>query len=626
MRARFGLGGLGGLGAAAALGALAACSSGGESGERTGGAPVKPPPPLRIELGDCALPSATFVSGPRPRPFAFDRSDRKVAAAEPEAGASAAPPGVRDPSSKLGGGDVWGDLIDNDFVPGGFGFYRRGFGPGDTGGGTGWGSIGTGGGGMRGRRAPVPTLSIGQPNVQGDLDKAIIRRYVKRNARKLQYCYEKVLLVKPGIAGTVMTQLTITPDGNVIDAKASGVDPAVSACVEAALASIVFPKPKDGGAVQVGYPFVYRGPGASDPPDPSGTQQAGIGSGLPPGSGSASAPPTGPPPPATADRPPEPPHVPGAGNPLRGQEAALAACLRRQPRPYGVLVVELAYAASGTRAAVHGLDDEAARACVVEVARLLPKAAVPAHRCSVAFGELPLADAPAVEITAAGVRWLGKIIGSLDALAEDDARRLRIDALLEPAIAYGRETAAPAEPVALRGPVLLRAADATPMKLVHRVVHTLALAGVDLVPARHDGAAGWKLLRRVGSLPVVPVPLGTGGPWSHRYPGARAAAGEPRPELSILVTADRIWIGVSRANEIVAVSRTPAGHDLDGVERVLAEHKRGARFAGRDELEIAGDDAVPYGDVAAVLERADKAGFVFAQLVPPADLSARPQP
>ena len=86
---------------------------------------------------------------------------------------------------------------------GGFGFGRSGFGPG--GGGTGWGTIGTGRygtighgsgtgsgygvgggrGGMRGRTSAVPTVSIGQPNAQGDLDKAIIRRYIKRNIQKI---------------------------------------------------------------------------------------------------------------------------------------------------------------------------------------------------------------------------------------------------------------------------------------------------------------------------------------------------------------------------------------------------------------------------------------------------------
>ena len=54
---------------------------------------------------------------------------------------------------------------------------------------------------MRGRTAAVPTVSIGQPNAQGDLDKAIIRRYIKRNIQKITYCYEKQLLAKPGLGG-----------------------------------------------------------------------------------------------------------------------------------------------------------------------------------------------------------------------------------------------------------------------------------------------------------------------------------------------------------------------------------------------------------------------------------------
>ena len=122
---------------------------------------------------------------------------------------------------------------------GGFGFGRSGFGPG--GGGTGWGTIGTGRygtighgsgtgsgygvgggrGGMRGRTAAVPTVSIGQPNAQGDLDKAIIRRYIKRNIQKITYCYEKQLLAKPGLSGTVSTQFFITPNGNVHERRAA---------------------------------------------------------------------------------------------------------------------------------------------------------------------------------------------------------------------------------------------------------------------------------------------------------------------------------------------------------------------------------------------------------------------
>src|SRR5512147_1602155 len=119
--------------------------------------------------------------------------------------------GTGDISSGFDDSDIQGGLLGNEpgEMAGGFGFGRSGFGPG--GGGTGWGTIGTGRygtighgsgtgsgygvgggrGGMRGRTAAVPTVSIGQPNAQGDLDKAIIRRYIKRNQQKIQYCYEK---------------------------------------------------------------------------------------------------------------------------------------------------------------------------------------------------------------------------------------------------------------------------------------------------------------------------------------------------------------------------------------------------------------------------------------------------
>ena len=111
---------------------------------------------------------------------------------------------------------------------------------------------------MRGRTAAVPTVSIGQPNAQGDLDKAIIRRYIKRNIQKITYCYEKQLLAKPGLSGTVNTQFFITPNGNVASSSGSGVDPNVASCVAGVIKDIEFPKPKGGTFVDVTYPFTFR--------------------------------------------------------------------------------------------------------------------------------------------------------------------------------------------------------------------------------------------------------------------------------------------------------------------------------------------------------------------------------
>jgi len=199
-----------------------------------------------------------------------------------QGGAFASLTGTGDISSGFDDTNIYGGLLGNEAgeMNGGFGYGRSGFGPG--GGGTGWGTIGTGRygtighgsgtgsgygvgggrGGMRGRSSAVPTVSIGQPNAQGDLDKAIIRRYIKRNIQKIQYCYEKELLAKSNLSGTVQTQFFITPNGNVASSTGSGVDSEVANCVANVIKGIEFPKPKGGGGVQVNYPFTFRPAGS----------------------------------------------------------------------------------------------------------------------------------------------------------------------------------------------------------------------------------------------------------------------------------------------------------------------------------------------------------------------------
>ena len=198
-----------------------------------------------------------------------------------QGGAFASLTGTGDMSSGFDDTDIYGGLKGSEAgeMSGGFGYGRGGFGPG--GGGTGWGTVGTGRygtighgagtgdgygvgggrGGMRGRTAAVPSVSIGQPNAEGDLDKAIIRRYIKRNIQKIQYCYEKQLLTKPTLAGTVSAQFFITPNGSVAQSAGSGLDPEVASCVAEVIKNIEFPKPKGGGGVQVNYPFNFHSSG-----------------------------------------------------------------------------------------------------------------------------------------------------------------------------------------------------------------------------------------------------------------------------------------------------------------------------------------------------------------------------
>jgi hypothetical protein len=123
-----------------------------------------------------------------------------------------------------------------------------GFGPG----------VGNGYSGPPNRTPPAPTARIGVPTATGgDLDKAIIRRYIKRNIQKIQYCYERELLSKPKLAGTLTVSFTIGGDGLVPKSTAKGVDPTVATCVAGVIKGIEFPRPKDGKALEVNYPFTF---------------------------------------------------------------------------------------------------------------------------------------------------------------------------------------------------------------------------------------------------------------------------------------------------------------------------------------------------------------------------------
>lgn len=154
---------------------------------------------------------------------------------------------------------------------GSFGFGRSGFGicGGIDHGGFGtvstgrYGTIGhgrSGGAGYTPREhaSHVPTTRLGHPVMAGDYDKAIIRRYIKRNLMKITYCYERQLLAKPGLAGSISVQFLIASDGTVQTATATGVDEAVTSCIADVVRAIEFPRPRGGGPVQVNYPLTVR--------------------------------------------------------------------------------------------------------------------------------------------------------------------------------------------------------------------------------------------------------------------------------------------------------------------------------------------------------------------------------
>ena len=99
--------------------------------------------------------------------------------------------------------------------------------------------------------------------------------------------------------------------------------------------------------------------------------------------------------------------------------------------------------------------------------------------------------------------------------------------------------------------------------------------------------------------------------------------------LSVLVQADRIWVGLSRVNEFQEIPKKGDLQDWEKLETTLKEHKASAFFADRTQIEVAGESTsqapVPYQDVIQTMDVAIKVGFIDVGLTDPAGLAARPQ-
>ncbi|HEY0195303.1 MAG TPA: biopolymer transporter ExbD [Kofleriaceae bacterium] len=103
---------------------------------------------------------------------------------------------------------------------------------------------------------------------------------------------------------------------------------------------------------------------------------------------------------------------------------------------------------------------------------------------------------------------------------------------------------------------------------------------------------------------------------------------EDRVTLSVLVQADKIWVGVSRVNEFQEIAKKGEDQDWEKLETTLKEHKASAFFADRSDVEIAAESTtaapVKYQDIIHAMDLAVKVGFIDVGLSDPQGLSARP--
>lgn len=441
-------------------------------------------------------------------------------------------------------------------------------------------------------RAPVPTVVVGTPMVQGGLDRAAVQRVLRQRVYQARSCYQVGLRAKPHLAGTMRIRLIIDAAGRVSQSNASGLDATVASCVERNYRYLRFPRPASGGTVQISYLLSFN------------VSRGGFSPIAPP-------PPPVPQPHVTPQKPTPIPliespvvvhepddhggpagcHVAEAPDGIDDLVPAAAACyetlLERAPAYVGRVEVEVAVDDAGSIATsqVHGARDDAFGSCLAAAARGLVLSgraadALRGHRLLVPLSfDKDGGVAPAVT--------------TVSATDHDFRIGLR---LLASEVAWSRSTELTrtawktVHHQAGDGATVLRIDDGVD---AGAVVGALAAYGKDawkLRFARRAGDDGWTIVSPVAS------------------PAVRSPCSGPRTSrVTVFIDKAAIWIGTDKGH--VKIDSVGGKHDVLAYARTLRSLRR-AELAHRSDLELAvAMPGVPYGVFARVLEIAVESGF-----------------
>ncbi|HRC55738.1 MAG: biopolymer transporter ExbD [Myxococcales bacterium] len=104
---------------------------------------------------------------------------------------------------------------------------------------------------------------------------------------------------------------------------------------------------------------------------------------------------------------------------------------------------------------------------------------------------------------------------------------------------------------------------------------------------------------------------------------------DPPVQLSVLLSADKIWLGLSRVGDYQEIAKNAEGkHDWVKFENTLKDHKASAYFTDRGEMELAAESIpgseVKYQDLIQAMDIAIKVGFNDVGLSDPGGLTVRP--
>jgi TonB family protein len=103
-------------------------------------------------------------------------------------------------------------------------------------------------------------MDLGEPEIVGELDRAIVQRVVRENRRGIRACYESALQRNQNLEGRVTLRWLISPEGTVAGASVETStlnSQDVENCLVTRVRQLRFPGPVGGGIVRVSFPFEF---------------------------------------------------------------------------------------------------------------------------------------------------------------------------------------------------------------------------------------------------------------------------------------------------------------------------------------------------------------------------------
>ncbi len=115
--------------------------------------------------------------------------------------------------------------------------------------------------GVGGQGGAFVSLDLPGSSVADGLSKDEVGKVIHAHMAEVRYCYESSMIRNPDLAGKLVLDFTIGPQGSVTSAsvkESSLLDPRLDDCILRRLTKWAFPKPKGNVSVAVSYPFIFK--------------------------------------------------------------------------------------------------------------------------------------------------------------------------------------------------------------------------------------------------------------------------------------------------------------------------------------------------------------------------------